>query len=73
MKKRKWEDHNWTEIESNVYDLQRNIYVCSKEENHLGVKPKTRALQKAIIGNYDCKVLAVRKVTQDNRGKAILK
>lgn len=60
-----WEDTNWREIELRLNIIQNKIYVA-KQDNNI---PKVRKLQKLVLKSYDFKKLAVRKVTQLNRGK----
>lgn len=45
--------------------IQTKIYVAKQDNNII----KVRKLQKLILNSYDFKKLAVRKVTQLNRGK----
>jgi RNA-directed DNA polymerase len=60
-----WKDTNWKKIELRLNILQNKIYAAKKEKN----TKKVRKLQKLIFNSYDFKKLAVRKVTQLNRGK----
>jgi len=60
-----WKDTNWRKIELRLNITQNKIYVA-KQENNAG---KVRKLQKLILNSYDFKKLAVRKITQLNRGK----
>ena len=60
-----WKDTNWKKIELRLNILQNKIYAAKKEKN----TKKVRRLQKLIFNSYDFKKLAVRKVTQLNRGK----
>jgi len=48
-----------------VFKLQRRIYQATKS----GQEAKARRLQKLLIKSYYARLLAVRKVTQDNKGK----
>ncbi len=59
-----WDDINWLKVERYVYKLQKRIYAASRRED---VK-QVRKLQKTLIRSWSNKVLAVRRVTQDNRG-----
>jgi RNA-directed DNA polymerase len=61
----KWESLNWKKIHLRVWRIQKQIYCCSKELDFNGVTK----LQKILINLLEAKLLAVRKVTQDNRGK----
>ena len=61
----KWKDVNWKKIELRLNILQNKIYAARKNLNIWQV----RKLQRLILNSYDFKKLAVRKVTQLNRGK----
>jgi len=65
-----WNKINWTEIELIVYNLQRKIFLSSVNCNSLEKKIKIRQLQESLIKTEEAKLLAIRKVTQDNRGKS---
>ena len=56
---------NWKKIELRLNILQNKIYAARK---NLNIR-KVRKLQRLILNSYDFKKLAVRKVTQLNRGK----
>ena len=60
-----WDDINWQQAERYVFKLQKRIYEASR---HGDVK-KVRQLQRTLIRSWSNKVLAIRRVTQDNRGK----
>lgn len=60
-----WNGIRWSSIECYVRKLQKRIYLASKEGN---VK-KVRRLQNTLVNSYNAKLLAVRRVTQDNTGK----
>lgn len=60
-----WKDTNLRKIELRLNIIQRKIYVTKLNNNIV----KVRKLQKAVLNSYDFKKLAVRKVTQLNRGK----
>ena len=61
----KWEDAPWTKIQRNIFKLQKRIYQASKR----GDVKKVRRLQKLLVKSWSAKMLAVRKVTQENKGK----
>ncbi len=63
--KQEWISINWNEIEKYIFGLQIKIYKATKEGRFKTVKK----LQKLIINSWRGRLLAVRKVTQDNRGK----
>ena len=60
-----WDEINWRKVERYVYKLQKRIYTASRR----GDIKKVRKLQKTLYRSWSNKVLAVRRVTQDNRGK----
>lgn len=60
-----WKEVNWRKIELRLRKLQNSIFTGRKNNNIKHV----RKLQKIILNSYDFKKLAVRKVTQLNRGK----
>lgn len=60
-----WKSVDWKQITIRISKLQNLIYRFAKEGN----KRKVRKLQKTLLMTFDAKLLAVRKVTQDNRGK----
>lgn len=61
----KWNTINWTKVERKVFKLQKRIYRASQD----GEVEKVRKLQKLLVKSTHVKFLAVRRVTQDNRGK----
>lgn len=65
VKNVKWNKINWIKIEKHVSKLQEKIYRHSTDGN---VK-KLRKVQCTLLNSFEAKLLAVRKVTQDNRGK----
>lgn len=60
-----WNTINWRKSERKVFKLQKRIYQASQR----GDKVAVRKLQKMMMSSWSAKMLAVRKVTQDNRGK----
>jgi RNA-directed DNA polymerase len=60
-----WNVINWKKIQLRVWRIQTKIYDCSLKGN----KVQVVKLQKILINLFEAKLLAVRKVTQDNRGK----
>lgn len=60
-----WKDVNWKKIELRLNIFQNKIYAARKNEDIR----KVRKFQRLILNSYDFKKLAVRKVTQLNRGK----
>lgn len=60
-----WKTISWREIEKNVFKLQKRIYQASSSGN---VK-LVRKLQRLLLKSRSAKLLAIRRVTQDNRGR----
>ena len=60
-----WKQINWRKVEKYVFKLQKRIYDASRR----GDIKRVRKLQKTLMRSWSNKVLAVRRVTQDNRGK----
>ncbi len=60
-----WNQINWRKVEKAVFKLQKRIYQASVN----GDIKKVRKLQKTLLNSYYAKLLAVRKVTQENSGK----
>ena len=60
-----WDEINWLKVERYVYKLQKRIYAASRR----GESKTVRKLQKTLMSSWSNKVLALRRVTQDNRGK----
>jgi RNA-directed DNA polymerase len=60
-----WNKINWSSINIYVQKLQKRIYMSSKNSN---IK-KVRFYQHILINSYQAKLLATRRVTQDNQGK----
>ncbi|WP_333218043.1 MULTISPECIES: group II intron reverse transcriptase/maturase [unclassified Microcoleus] len=60
-----WNQINWRRAERLTFKLQKRIYRASER----GDVKAVRKLQKTLINSWSNKVLAVRRVTQDNTGK----
>ncbi|MBE9145462.1 group II intron reverse transcriptase/maturase [Planktothrix mougeotii] len=60
-----WSTLNWRKLERAVFKLQKRIYRASQRGDHKAV----RRLQKTLMRSWSAQCLAVRKVTQDNKGK----
>ncbi len=61
----KWQDLPWKKIERQVFKLQKRIYQASIDGDITNV----HNLQRLLIKSFSARCLAVRRVTQDNRGK----
>src|SRR6266542_1429101 len=60
-----WRDLPWRAIERRVFKPQKRIYQASRR----GDAGTVHRLQRLLMTSRAAKLLAVRKVTQDNRGK----
>ena len=60
-----WKNINWRKAERVVFKLQKRIYRASER----GDVKTVRKLQKTLMKSWYAKLLAVRKVTQDNKGR----
>jgi len=60
-----WSDLPWHKLEQVVYKLQKRIFKASQR----GDTRTVHRLQRLLVKSQAAKLLAVRKVTQDNRGK----
>ena len=60
-----WNAIDWRKVELSVFKLQKRIYQASKTDNVRNL----RRLQKTLLNSYHAKLLAVRRVSQDNSGK----
>ena len=59
-----WNEIDWRQVEKSTFKLQKRIYQASINGN----AKRTRKLQKTLLNSFCAKVLAVRKITQDNSG-----
>ncbi len=60
-----WHTLPWRKLEQHVYRLQKRIYRASQRGNQRAV----HKLQKLLMKSEAARLLAVRRVTQDNQGK----
>ena len=65
MSLQKWKDIDWALVENRILRIQERIYQASK----LGDKGKVIFLQNLLLKSLDAKLLAVRKVTTNNKGR----
>lgn len=65
MSKIAWNDINWTLVQNRISRQQRRVYKASMEGN----KAKVHAIQRRIIVSLDARLLAVRRVTTENKGR----
>src|ERR1700732_1599231 len=60
-----WRELPWRKLERHTYRIQKRIYRASQRGNHRQVEK----LQKLLLKSEAARLLAVRRVTQDNQGK----
>jgi RNA-directed DNA polymerase len=60
-----WQTLPWKQFQRNVYRLQQRIYRATQREDW----KRVHALQRLLLHSWSARCLAVRQVTQDNRGK----
>ena len=61
-----WKTVDWRKAEFSVFKLQKRIYRASQ----CGEVQTVRRLQKTLAQSWYAKLIAVRRVTQDNKGRA---
>lgn len=67
IKNLKWNEIQWKVVSAQIYDLQYKIY-CHANNNQQ--HDMVRHYQHKLVKSQEARLLAVRAVTQDNRGKA---
>src|SRR6516165_6844396 len=60
-----WRELPWRKLERHVYRMQKRIY----RANQRGNQRQVEKLQKLLLKSEAARLLAVRRVTQDNQGK----
>ena len=60
-----WQDLPWRTVERAVFKLQQRIYQASRRNDVKTV----HTLQRLLLKSWYAKLLATRRVTQDNRGR----
>lgn len=60
-----WKSINWNKANRSVTSLQERIYLASRKDD----KKKVRDLQKQLMRSYYALLKAIRRVTQENKGK----
>jgi RNA-directed DNA polymerase len=60
-----WKTLHWKKYQRNVYRLQRRIYQAARRDE----RRRVHNLQRLLLRSWSARCLAVRQVTQDNRGK----
>ena len=62
---KEWAGVNWRKLEKRLFKLQKRIYRASQRGDVRAV----RRLQKTLMKSWSAKMIAVRRVTQENKGK----
>ncbi|AFZ49408.1 Retron-type reverse transcriptase [Dactylococcopsis salina PCC 8305] len=65
MENSKWSEIDWGKVEVNVFKLQKRIYRASRS----GDVAKVHKLQRLLLRSWNARLLAVRRISQDNQGK----
>jgi group II intron reverse transcriptase/maturase len=60
-----WKDVDWKLVHKRLSRQQRRVYKASLERN----TAKVHAIQRRIIGSLDARLMAVRRVTTENKGR----
>ena len=60
-----WQDIPWKKVQRHVFRLQKRIYRATQR----GDVRTVHKLQKLLVKSWYARLLAVRRITQDNRGK----
>lgn len=60
-----WQTLPWKKLQRNVFRLQKRIYQAKRRNDVRTV----RNLQRLLLRSWSARSLAVRQVSQDNRGK----
>ena len=60
-----WKSQQWKKLRQNLFRLQKRVYKAVRA----GDLKKARSLQKLILKSRSAQLLAVRQVTQLNKGK----
>ncbi|AFZ49920.1 group II intron reverse transcriptase/maturase [Dactylococcopsis salina] len=65
MENSKWSEIDWEKVEVSVFKLQKRIYRASQS----GDVAKVHKLQRLLLRSRNGRLLAVRRISQDNQGK----
>jgi RNA-directed DNA polymerase len=60
-----WDETDWDHHKHHVRRIQERIFRATRSENWKQV----RNLQKLLVRSHSCRLIAVKKVTQENKGK----
>ena len=70
MSKLAWNNVDWALVQQRVTRQQYRIYKASTErDSQMTSNAKIRALQRRVISSLDARLLAVRRVTTENKGR----
>lgn len=64
-KEEQWRKLPWKKFDKQIRKIQERIYYASVRND----LKKVRALQKVLVGQTSAKFIAIRRISQDNRGK----
>ena len=64
-KEEQWRKIPWKKFDKQIRKIQERIYDASVRND----SKRVRALQKVLVGLTSAKFIAVRRISQDNRGK----
>ncbi|AFZ50341.1 group II intron reverse transcriptase/maturase [Dactylococcopsis salina] len=65
MEKTEWSEVDWKRVEIDVFKLQKRIFRASQG----GDVAKVHKLQRLLVRSWCARLLAVRRISQDNQGK----
>ncbi len=60
-----WKSIKWNKVNRHVFSLQERIYCASRNDN----KKKVRDLQRQLMRSSSALLKAIKRVTQENKGK----
>ena len=62
-----WQGIPWKKVQRHVFRLQKRIYQATQRED----VRTARKLQKLLVKSWYARLLAVRRISQDNRGHGV--
>jgi RNA-directed DNA polymerase len=62
---KEWDETNWDHHKTHVRRIQERIFRATRSKNWKQV----RNLQKLLVRSHSCRLIAVKRVTQGNKGK----
>jgi RNA-directed DNA polymerase (EC 2.7.7.49) len=60
-----WNQIDWSKVEVEVFKLQKRIFRASQS----GDVAKVHKLQRLLLRSWNARLLAIRRISQDNQGK----